>query len=624
MNSHNLTANQLIFILALVVCVLIGRDTAFGQNQLDDATVIEESLSVADIVYDQRRDVLYASVKSSAGIPNGNSIITLDPVTLDVLDRVLVGSEPNKLAISKDGSRVYVCVEGAGSIRYYEPETGVLGPLQVLNGGGGFSASTAIAEDMVVSLNDPKTVVVSSDKLGSSARGTIEVFNDSGKISGNDYVYGPSSIAFVDPETMFGYQNGNTGFANELYSFDGTTISREDTRRAIISGFSVTIEAAGGLIFANNGQVLDPVSLTLRGRFVGANGQMEASAIDGLAYFYNGQSLKVFDTNSFLMLDEEVLELPQYGLTSLIFAGENRLAYATNSGVVGIISGVKFATPQAPRMNFRGTSQDDWVTFDPVAREITINGLTKNVPLDVTKVHFYGDGGIDNVTCLGDPDQQDFAVQENPEMTIKGESYFFAAHDCAELEFNSDSDSDTCVMFDSDSVEQLISSPGSASLLGENSILQATSVASVYIFSRGDDDSARLRGGFNSERLNANLDKNLVRLTGSDFFVSLSGFKFVNANGSFGADDFATIVDSRGLDLVYLRADLGRYLNATTDYTLHNFQKVNFWSTSGGDIGVFQKTFDSSVAGNGTWESLVGSGYNNTTFGLKRLDIREP
>ena len=593
--------------------------------------MITASLNVNDLIYDQRRDVFYASVGSAAGAPNGNSIITLDPETLEVLDRKLVGSEPNRLAISSDYSRLYIGIDGATSVRYLDLFSGALGPLQQLGNNQTFSPMPATAGDIVVSPTDPKTIIVAAEFTGArSSVGIIEIFNDSGKVGESSVFLTANSLAFTDSQTLIAYDRSSTFFELRRFSFDGTSLRLNRLRRGVITGGETDIEASGGVVYSSSNQAVDPTSLTVIGGFTPEplpffnRARGEVSSIDGLGYFLSLTNLSVFDISTFELLDEEELPIPIVNVAALSYAGLNRLAFINIRGDVGVISRIQFAQSPLPRLNIQGTSGDDWVTFDPMTREVSVNGLITSVLPETLKIHFYGQGGVDHVTVIGDPDQEELAVLQGIEMTVNADSYFFAAHDVAELRFDSTSGSDTAVIFDSDAEEQMTSTPTSVQLLGDGSLLEATNVGTVFVFSSGGDDSARMRGSISSERLNGNMQNRKIRMTGSDFFVSLSGFETVNANGGAGEVDFATIIDSDELDFVFFRSDYGRFLNGTTDYSVRGFERVNFSSASGDDIGIFQKTFDSTVAGNGIWESLTGLEYRNYTFGLNFVQAREP
>jgi len=69
-----------------------------------------------DGLYNPVDGLVYVSVPSSAGPPLGNSVVSVDPATGSVGQPLLVGSEPNHLALSSDGATLWVGLDGAGSV----------------------------------------------------------------------------------------------------------------------------------------------------------------------------------------------------------------------------------------------------------------------------------------------------------------------------------------------------------------------------------------------------------------------------------------------------------------------------------------------------------------------------
>ena len=71
--------------------------------------------------------LLYISVPSTAAAPYGNSVVSVDPATGAIGTPIPVGSEPDKLAISSDGTTLWVGLDGASAIRRVNLTTGVAG-----------------------------------------------------------------------------------------------------------------------------------------------------------------------------------------------------------------------------------------------------------------------------------------------------------------------------------------------------------------------------------------------------------------------------------------------------------------------------------------------------------------
>ena len=610
----------------LVLFSLISTSSATAQ-----VSVVFKNWSgrAKDIVYDRHRDVIYASVVSTTGSPNADSILVLDPDTLNILDRIFVGSEPNKLAISNDSSRVYVAIDGETSFRYYEPETGQLGPLQPVRGITFNSApgGPAVVEDMVVSPTDPKVVIVSSDTLGSSASGNIEIFNDTGRIGGLAKAYEPNSIVFVDQDTLIGLENSNTGFEATRFKFDNMELSLEQEAGNVIGGLDTTIEASGGLIFTTNGFVMDPTNLTRLGTFE-ESGAVEASVADGLVYFADRFGLKVYDATTFLRVDTHPIEHPTEplsGAVTLDFAGKDRLAYVRYDGAVGVISGVQLTPPPRPEIHLGGTVGDDQLVFDLANREYTLNGITTSVPVEFGKFRFNGFGGQDTVRYLGDGNDSELAVLRSDFFSVAAENFFFSARNCNDVEFVSESDDDIAIFFDSVDEDDVIVTPGKIVMRNNLAKLVATSVARGFVYSQGGDDNIRFQGGRLTERLAASLRNRRIAFSNQNFYVNSRGFLKAQVNAGISNDDSGSVLDSAGDDFYYAVGDFGYFFNDEgVEYSFKEVENLNIRSTTGNDIGALQQTADSSVRGNSVWSLMSGPGFNHNLFNFGRVDVREP
>jgi len=95
---------------------------------LEDAT-IETSLAVraAALRFNPSTNRLFASVPGIAA-SNGNSIVEIDTTGSPmVMSSVFVGSEPGTLALSGDGSTLFVALQGAAAVRKYDTATHTAG-----------------------------------------------------------------------------------------------------------------------------------------------------------------------------------------------------------------------------------------------------------------------------------------------------------------------------------------------------------------------------------------------------------------------------------------------------------------------------------------------------------------
>jgi uncharacterized repeat protein (TIGR01451 family) len=84
------------------------------------------SLPNNDMIYDPINGYLYVSVPASAGGSLSNAVVGIDPATGNVVQTIAVGSNPNQIAISSDGTQLFVGLDGAGSVGQYNLSTGQL------------------------------------------------------------------------------------------------------------------------------------------------------------------------------------------------------------------------------------------------------------------------------------------------------------------------------------------------------------------------------------------------------------------------------------------------------------------------------------------------------------------
>jgi DNA-binding beta-propeller fold protein YncE len=89
---------------------------------LTAAAKAQVALRTNDLVYDQHTRLLFASVPSSAGA-RGNKVTVINPRTATLGLSVFVGSEPDSLALSDDGSRLHVALAGAPAIVPFDVRT---------------------------------------------------------------------------------------------------------------------------------------------------------------------------------------------------------------------------------------------------------------------------------------------------------------------------------------------------------------------------------------------------------------------------------------------------------------------------------------------------------------------
>ena len=337
------------FSLVLIICGFSSGDLV-AQNPLSSATATEFDLGFVanDAIYDSHRNLIYASTGSSDPA-TGNSIFTINASDFSVVSRTIVGSEPNQLAISNDGSTVLVGIDGARSVRSWSPETGEIGPLHSVFS---FNNDPAVAEAIAPSPLDATRFVVSVDTINSNGSGDLRVIDiEGGTVSTfSSFRARVNSLAFVGNNSLIGFNNSTTGFDVSRFTFDGTSLVLDQQFGRRFSGFSREIEAVDGFVVSTGGRAANPTSLGGLGFFDGGFGAVEISGEDGTTYFFDNRSLRLFDNQSFLLLGSQSFDdTISNNIAELFVIGNNRLAYLSNTGNLGVIDRIPFTvTPSGP------------------------------------------------------------------------------------------------------------------------------------------------------------------------------------------------------------------------------------------------------------------------------------
>jgi len=301
----------------------------------------EVNLTTNDLVIDPVTQTIFASVPSSVS-PSGNSLTPIDPVTGVTGTPVTVGSEPGKLAISDDGSSIYVSLDGANAVRRFDVVSRTPG-LQFSLGNDMFGGPTRV-EDLAVAPGQPNTLAVARQRTNGTPKHAGVVVYDNGipRTVMTPDLTGSNAIEFSrSPEILYGQntESSEDGFRRMAVGPCGLFIFNK-VEKLIFGDFRFD----EGLVFARSGRVVDPETMTIRGTFalapplVSVNPQAIAPEVKARRVYFivsEGGStfLRVYDSKTFLRLGE--LRLPSItdSVTSLVRWGGNGLAFRTASRV---------------------------------------------------------------------------------------------------------------------------------------------------------------------------------------------------------------------------------------------------------------------------------------------------
>jgi hypothetical protein len=215
-----------------------------------------------DIVYNARDGLLYASIPVSSVGTGGNTVAGIDPVTGNIMRQIWVGSNPNKLALSTDGTQLFVGLDGSGAVAQVNLSTGAVVNQFSLGGGPGIYNPPYTASYLAAVPGSTNSVAVSS--AGSFDGGTGVTIYDSGvprAKSSSGVGYGP--LTFGSSSSILYMVNGAT---IEQLTVGSTGITAAATL-ATTSVSVTSIQYDNGQLYLSSGQVFNATSGALLGTF---------------------------------------------------------------------------------------------------------------------------------------------------------------------------------------------------------------------------------------------------------------------------------------------------------------------------------------------------------------------
>ena len=322
-----------LFFLCMILMVITG-----GVHAASAADIWHIDLETTSLIADPVSETIYASVPGRAGTI-GNSIVPIDPITGTLGTVAFVGSEPGPLAISDDGTTLYVSLDGAFAIRRVDLTTMTAGIQFSL--GSDPSSGPYRAEDIDVQPGDPDVIAVSTARNGGV------VIYDNGVQRANATRDDSQRIEFSDSaDTLYGYNDSNTEHGFRELRVDSDGVTELNVWRRIIYGSGVDIEYADGRIYATDGTAVDPLGPTIMGKYFSSRFLRYDIAVDPaenrvycLTSDYtekkNGvYSIDIFDLTTFVLLHTIAVPGVNGDPNNLVQWGAGALAFRTDEGQV--------------------------------------------------------------------------------------------------------------------------------------------------------------------------------------------------------------------------------------------------------------------------------------------------
>jgi trimeric autotransporter adhesin len=215
--------------------------------------------------------LFYVSVPSSAGAPYGNCVVSVDPETGALGTPIPVGSEPDQLAISSDGTTLWVGLDGASAVREVNLITGVAGMQFSFSNNSGTYAYPPLAHAIAVLPGHPNSIVVSSALDQYTYEDMLEIY-DSGVPRTNHVALSTISslpAIFVSPTKAEVYATSyESGYQVLSYNSNGLQSLAGNTGTDNFSApYGTAVQVDNGVAYLDSGLALNAETGALLGTF---------------------------------------------------------------------------------------------------------------------------------------------------------------------------------------------------------------------------------------------------------------------------------------------------------------------------------------------------------------------
>jgi len=305
------------------------------------------------MVYNPVNGLFYVSVPSSAGAPYGNSVVSVDPETGTLGTPIQVGSGPDQLAISSDGTILWVGLDAASAVRQVNLTTGTAGLQFTLGGNNGLYEYPQTASALTALPGENNSVVVATSS------GSLAIY-DSGVLRGSAVSFTASALQ-SNGTTSEVYAAGYSEYGVFTYSPTGLALRGTASNGSYASYSGGDLQVIGGRTYTDFGTVYDAEAGALLGTFylngtTAAQGPTVADTTLGLVFIldesqsysygsYNqiqSFSLSTYTSASSSVIPVSVPSSSTYGNSSnpshLTRWGTNGLAFRNGLGVFSLRS----------------------------------------------------------------------------------------------------------------------------------------------------------------------------------------------------------------------------------------------------------------------------------------------
>ena len=320
------------------VAVTVSNPAPGGGDSNLSYFLISQNMAVNDAAWDAASNRLLLSISGSSAT-NPNTVAAYLPDLGFALQYFPVGAEPGKLAISDDGSKLFVALNGEGALgRYSLP--GVTLDAKYPNGTVPiYTFGTLQIEDLRVVPGQNTVAAASLMNRGVSPRHAgVAVYDSNGRRPTTTPGHtGSNALGFgSDPDVLHGLNNETTefGFRRMKINASGVVVDK-----VLTDSFSSNFQSFGGFggnfriihdkVFTQNGAVLDKDTLEVIAK-LNAAGSIAYNVSSDTVYFVSGNSIAGFNASSLQFLGQAQINLSNSFTPSALAFGDAGLVMASS------------------------------------------------------------------------------------------------------------------------------------------------------------------------------------------------------------------------------------------------------------------------------------------------------
>lgn len=393
-----------------------------------------QNLQVLHTVYSPATSRLYASI-GSGSTQNANSLVAIDPTTMQITSTLLSGGKPDALALSDDGTMLYVGQDDLQSVSQISLPSGTVSfTVQLPQGSDSFLSSYGVeASALAVVPGKPHTWIAGICYISvTPCGGGVVIYDDSTMrpTFAQSSQLTANSFAFVnDPATVYSTEFNQSPPDVSSYSITSSGITHTATSTWGAGAGGSGLASDGTALYVANGEVVDPSTLLVKytlpqgGQAMAldkSNSRIFYAGVNGgnPYYGYGALSLAAVDVSTRSTIGNVTFqeygyatEVQRFGTKGVIVNLSNKLIFLQTSLANTAVTAPK-VTVTPTSLSFGSQTQ----TTKSAAKIVTLkNG--SSVQLNISNIAAYGTD-IDSNTDFAETNNCPTALAAGSSCTI--------------------------------------------------------------------------------------------------------------------------------------------------------------------------------------------------------------